>query len=101
MKTSPKRRNIWAEKGETQVDVSIWVASQGIGSVSSVYSLHKIVVGKPEGRSPLGRTKLKWENNIKMYFREVGWGNMDWVDLALDREKCQAVVNAVMNLRVP
>jgi len=58
-------------------------------------------VGKPEGKSPLGRPRRGWENNIKMDLKEVGCGDMDWIDLAEDRDRLLALVNAVMNLRVP
>jgi hypothetical protein len=57
--------------------------------------------GKPEGKRPLGRPRLRWEDNIKMYLQEVGCGNMDWIELAQDRDRWWAPVNAVMNLRVP
>jgi hypothetical protein len=57
-------------------------------------------VGRPEGRRPLGRSRRRWEDNIKMDVQEVGWG-MDWIDLTQDRDRWRAVVNAVMNLRVP
>jgi hypothetical protein len=59
------------------------------------------LVGKPEGKRPLGRFRRGWENNIKMDLREIGWGGMDWIDLAQDRDQCRALVNTVMNLRVP
>ena len=58
-------------------------------------------MGKPEGKSPLGRPRRGWENNIKMDLKEVGCGDMDWIDLAEDRDRLLALVNAVMNLRVP
>jgi hypothetical protein len=60
---------------------------------------YKILVGRPEGRRPLGRPRHRWEDNIKMD-QEVGWGGMDWIDMAQDRDRWRAVVNAVMNLRV-
>jgi hypothetical protein len=62
---------------------------------------YRALVGKPEGRRPLGRPRRKWENNIKMDLREVGWDGVDWIDLAEDRDRWRALVNAVMNLRVP
>jgi hypothetical protein len=58
-------------------------------------------VGKPERKRPLGRPRRKWEDNIKMDLREIGWGGMDWIDLAQDREQLRALVNTVVNLRVP
>jgi hypothetical protein len=62
---------------------------------------YRILVGKPEGRRPLGRPRRSWVDNIKMDLREIGWGGMDWVDLAQDRDQWRALVNTVMNLRVP
>ena len=61
----------------------------------------RVLVGKPEGKRPLGRTRRRWEDNIKMDFQEVGCGGIDWIELAQDRDRWQALVNAVMNLRVP
>jgi hypothetical protein len=58
-------------------------------------------VRKPEGKRPLGRTKRRWEDNIRMDLREIGWGGMDWIGLARDRDQWRALVNTVMNLRVP
>ena len=58
-------------------------------------------MGKPEDVRPLGRPRHRWEDNIKMGLQEVGYGSMDWIELAQDRDRWQALVNAVMNLRVP
>jgi hypothetical protein len=58
-------------------------------------------VGKPEGKRPLGRPRRRWLDNIKMYLREIEWDAMDWIDLAQDRDQWRALVNTVMNLRVP
>jgi hypothetical protein len=58
-------------------------------------------VGKPEGKRPLRRPRRRWEYNIKMDHRELGWGGMDWIDLAQDRDQWTALVNTVMNLLVP
>jgi len=64
---------------------------------------YSVMVGKTEGKGPLGRSRSRWVDNIKMDFQEVGcWGGgMDWIDLPQDRERWLAIVNAVMNLRVP
>jgi hypothetical protein len=62
---------------------------------------YRILVGRPEGRRPLGRPRHRWEDNIKMDLQEVGWGGMDWIDVAQDRDRWRALVNVVMNLRVP
>ena len=63
--------------------------------------IDRILVGKPEGKGPLGRPRRRWEDNITMDLQEVGWGCMDWVDLGPDRDRWRALVNAVMNFRVP
>ena len=57
-------------------------------------------MGKPEEKRPLGRSRSRWEDNIKMDLQEVGYGGIDWIDLAEDRDRWLALVNAVMNLRV-
>jgi hypothetical protein len=62
---------------------------------------HWILVGRPEGRRPLGRLRCRWEDNIEMDLQDVGWGGMDWIELAQDRDRWRALVNVVMNLRVP
>jgi hypothetical protein len=62
---------------------------------------YRIYVGKPEGKRPLGKPRSRWVDNIKMDLRNVGWDGMDWIDLDQDRDKWRAVVNTVMNLRVP
>jgi hypothetical protein len=58
-------------------------------------------VGKPEEKRPLGRPRRRWEDNIKMDLQELGCGGMDWIELAQDRDRWRALVNAVMNLRIP
>jgi hypothetical protein len=62
---------------------------------------YRILVGKPEGRRALGRPRRRWLDNIKIVLREIGWDVMDWIDLAQDRDQWRALVNTVMNLRVP
>jgi hypothetical protein len=61
----------------------------------------RILVVRPEGRRPLRRPRRRWEDNIKTYLQEVGWEGMDWIERAQDRDRWRALVNAVMNLRVP
>ena len=56
---------------------------------------------KTQGKGPLGKPRRRWEGNIKMYLQAVGCGGMDWIELAQDRERWRAIVNGVMNLRVP
>ena len=63
--------------------------------------MYRVLVGKPEGKRPLGRPRRRWENNIKLDFQEVGCGGMDWIDLAQHRDRWRALVNAVMNHQVP
>jgi hypothetical protein len=80
------RRMRWAEH----------VARMGEGR-----NAFRILVGKPEGKRPLGRPRRRWMGNIKIDLREIGWDGMDWIDLAQDRDQWRALVNTVMNLRVP
>jgi len=63
--------------------------------------VYRVLVGKPEGRRPLDRPRHRWKDNIKIDLQEVGCGVMDWIELAQDRNKWWALVNAVMNIRVP
>jgi hypothetical protein len=58
-------------------------------------------VGKSEGKRPLGRPRRRWVDNINMDLREIGWDDMDWIELAQDRDQRRTLVNTVMNLRVP
>jgi hypothetical protein len=62
---------------------------------------YNILVWKPEERRPLGRPRRRWEDNIKMDLREIGFGDVDWTHLAQDRDRWRGLVNTVMNLRVP
>ena len=62
---------------------------------------YRVLVGKPEGKRPLGRPSSRWMDNIRMDLHEVGCGYVDWIGLARDRDRWRTLVNAVMNLRVP
>ena len=63
--------------------------------------VHKVLVGKPDRKRPLGRPRRRWEDNIKMDLQKVGYGGVDWIELAQDRDRWRALVNAEMNFRVP
>jgi hypothetical protein len=69
-----------------------------MGELSNAY---KILVGNSEGKRPLGRTRHRWEDNIEMDLREIGWDVMDWIDLARDRDRWRNLVNTVINIGVP
>jgi hypothetical protein len=70
-----------------------------ISSVS--IPIHRVLVRKPEGKRPLGRPRHGWVDNIKIDIRETDWDGMDWINLAQDRDQERALLNTVMNLRVP
>jgi hypothetical protein len=69
-----------------------------MGEVRGAYN---ILVGRPEGRRPLGRPRRRWEDNMKMVLREIGFRDVDWIHWAQDRDRWWVLVNTVMNLRVP
>jgi hypothetical protein len=62
---------------------------------------YRTLLEKPEGERPLGRPRRRWVDNVKMDLREIGWGSMDWIDLAQDKDQWRALVNTVMRLRFP
>ena len=76
-----------------------------MGGACSTYrgprGAYRVLVGKPEGKRPLGKPRRRWEDNIKMDLQKVGYGGIDCIDLDQDRDRWRALVNAVMNLRVP
>ena len=77
-----------------------------MGGACSAYGekrgVYRVLVGKPEGKRPLGRPRRRWEDNIEMgFFQVVGRGGMDWIELAQDRDRWRGLVNAVVNFRFP
>jgi hypothetical protein len=75
--------------------------AEHVACVGEGRGVYRVLVGKPEGMRPLGRPRRRWEDTIKMDLREVGCGGMNWIDVAQDRDRWRALVNAVMNLPVP
>jgi hypothetical protein len=69
-----------------------------MGENSNAY---RILVGMPEGKRPLGRPRHRWVDNIIMDLRQIGWDGLDWIDMAQDRDQWRALVNTVLNFRVP
>jgi hypothetical protein len=65
------------------------------------WNAYRLLVGNPEGKRPLGRPRCRWVDNIRMYLEKVGWGDVDWIGLAKDRNRWRALVNSVLNLWVP
>jgi hypothetical protein len=72
-----------------------------VARMEEVRGAYNILVGRPEGRRPLGRPRRRWEENIMMDLKEIGFGDIDWFHLAQDRDRWRALVNTVMDLRVP
>ena len=71
-----------------------------VARMREMRGVNGILMGKPEGKRLLGRPRLRWEDNIKTDLQEVGFGGMDWIELAQDRDRWRALVNAVMNLQI-
>jgi hypothetical protein len=94
-----------AESKQIPNSVSIKIENNEMGRACSSdgkgRGVNRVLVVKPEGKRPMGRPRRRWEDNIKMDHQEVGGGGMDWIKLAQDRNRWPALVNAVMNLRVP
>jgi hypothetical protein len=75
--------------------------SINVARMGETRNAYRILVGKPQGKSPLGRPRRRWVENIKMDLGEIGLDGRDWIELAQDRDQWKALVNTVMNLRVP
>jgi len=72
-----------------------------VARMSEERGVYRVLVGKPEGKKPLGKPRRRWVDNIRMDLQEVGFAYMDWIGLAQDRDRWRTLVSAVMNLRVP
>jgi hypothetical protein len=71
-----------------------------VARIGEDWKVYKALVGKPEGKTPLGRPRRRWEDGIRMDLRKIGWGSVEWIQFPQDRDRWQAVVNTVMNLRI-
>jgi hypothetical protein len=76
-----------------------WAGS--VAQIGEKRNTYRSLVGKPEGKRPLGRPRRRWVDNVRMDLGEVGWRDVDWIGLAQDRNRWRALVNSVLNLRVP
>jgi hypothetical protein len=85
----------------SEKDVGIVIYFMNFKRMGEKMNAYRILVGKLEGKRPLGRPRHSWVGNIKMDLREIGWGGVDWIDLAQDRDQWRAVVNIIRNLQVP
>jgi hypothetical protein len=72
-----------------------------VARMGRIVKAYRLLVGKPDGKRPLGRSRRRWVDNIRMDLGEVGWGDVDWIGLAENRNRWRAVVNSVLNFRVP
>jgi hypothetical protein len=72
-----------------------------VARIGQKRNAYRILVGKPEGKSPLGRPRRRWVDNIKMDLSEIGWDDVDWIDTAQDRDHWRALVDTVLTPRVP
>jgi hypothetical protein len=79
----------------------IFLHSLLLSRIGETRNAYRILVGKPEGKRPLGRPRRRWVDNIIMDLGEIGWDGRDWIELAQDRDQWRALVNTVINLRVP
>src|SRR5215510_14557060 len=80
-------------------DIFMSIYESTLAQMGEERSVYRVLVGKPEGKRPLGRPRHRWEDNVRKDLQQVGCGAMDWIGLAQDRDRWQAIVNAVMNLR--
>jgi len=85
----------------TDVRCVVCVATGHVARMGEERRVYRVLVGKPEGKIPLGRPRRRWVDYIRMDLQEVGCGYVDWIGLAQDRERWRTLVSAVMNLRVP
>jgi hypothetical protein len=79
---------------------SMYRAGSLIARMGEIRNAYRILLGKPEGKRRLGRLRCRWVDNSKMDLREIGWGGMDWIDVAQNRDQWRSLVNTVTNLRV-
>jgi hypothetical protein len=95
-------RNLYSSPSTIRMIKSMRIKWAGhVARMGANRKAYRILVGKPEGKRPLGRAKYRWVGNIKMDFIDIGWSGMDLIDLAEDRDQRRTLVNTVMNFQVP
>jgi hypothetical protein len=95
-------RDLYSSPSIIRIIKSRRIRSAGhVARMGEKRNAYRLLVGMPEGRRPLGRPRRRWVDNIRMALAEVGWGDVDWIGLAQDRNRWRALVNSVMNVRVP
>ena len=95
-----RARFVWYQANAAVENGIILVAMGHMAHMGEGRGVHRVLVGKPEGKRPLGRPRRRWKDNIKMALREMGGGCVNWMELAQDRDRWRALVSTVMNLRV-
>jgi hypothetical protein len=83
------------------VDKPVYFYTLNVARIWEERNAYRLLVGKPDGKRPLGRPRCRWVDNIRMDLGEVGCGDVDWIGLAQDRNRWKALVNSVLNFRVP
>jgi hypothetical protein len=95
-------RDLYSSKSVIRIIKSRRMRWEGhVARMGEKRNAYRLLVGKPEGKRPLGRPRRRWVDNIRMALGEMGWGDVDWIGLAQDRNRWRALVNSVLNLRVP
>jgi hypothetical protein len=95
-------RELYSSPSIIRIIKSRWMRwARHVARMGEKRNAYRLLVGKPEGKGPLGRPRRKWVDNIKMDLLEIEWGSVDWISLVQVRDKLRALVNVVMNFRVP
>jgi hypothetical protein len=95
-------RDLYSSPSIIRMIMARWLKwARNVARMRRKKNAYRLLVGKPKGKKPLERPRRRWMDNIRMDLGEVGWGDVDWINLAKDRNRWRALVNSVLNLRVP